>query len=199
MCSVMERMVCPQRVASDIHPDLILMWQALQKGWRPPDTVSLEEYRMLKKSSPSALRNFAGFGCSFAGKWFGGYARDGRGGGRNYAARACRSLLRKIQNLQDVEFYHKSYMDFDQKLLRHPALVYCDPPYRASTADYASGLFDAEAFWQWVREQSCTVLVSEYEAPEDFEKVWSCKTKTDLRGTHGKGCIRQECLFRRRG
>ena len=49
----------------DIQEDLILMYRALADGWVPPDTVTEEEWRELRDSPPSALRAFAGFGCSF--------------------------------------------------------------------------------------------------------------------------------------
>src|SRR3954463_779951 len=66
-------------LAADIHTDLILMWKAVQNGWVPPAAISREEYTAIKSESPSALRGFVGFGCSFGGKWFGGYASDGKG------------------------------------------------------------------------------------------------------------------------
>lgn len=49
-------------------------------------------------------------------------------------------------------------------------LVYCDPPYINTTQYGAFNGFDHEAFWDKMREWtlSNTVVVSEYEAPEDF-------------------------------
>lgn len=49
-------------VGSDIHPDLILMWQSVMDGWIPPTDVSPEQYQELRDSEPSALRGFVGFG-----------------------------------------------------------------------------------------------------------------------------------------
>lgn len=73
------------RIGSDSHPDLILLLQAVRDGTIAfPDAVSEEEYQRIRREPPSALRGFVGFGCSFAGKWFGGYARDPRSD-RNYA------------------------------------------------------------------------------------------------------------------
>ena len=65
----------------DVQEDLILMYQALADGWVPPDTVTEEEWRELRDSPPSAMRAFAGFGCSFGGRFFEGYAR-GAGGAK---------------------------------------------------------------------------------------------------------------------
>ena len=46
--------------------------------------------------------SFVGFGCSFAGKWFGGYARSNDK--RNYAKMAKNSLNKKIINLYNWSY-----------------------------------------------------------------------------------------------
>ena len=63
------------RVASDISEPLITLYKALQQGWDPPEVLTREEYAQLKKRQDpyDPLTAFAGFGCSFGGKWFGGY------------------------------------------------------------------------------------------------------------------------------
>lgn len=62
---------------SDAHPDLVALLQAAQAGWVPDRLVVDEsEYAALKAcSEPSAWRGLVGFGQSYGGKWFGGYAR----------------------------------------------------------------------------------------------------------------------------
>ena len=40
MCGVMRHMEAPLRVGSDLHYELICMWQELQKGWIPPETIT---------------------------------------------------------------------------------------------------------------------------------------------------------------
>lgn len=49
-------------------------------------------------------------------------------------------------------------------------LVYCDPPYANTTQYGAFDGFDHKVFWDKMREWArCnTVVVSEYEAPDDF-------------------------------
>lgn len=196
-CSVMERIAAPHRLATDVHPDLILLWKALQKGWVPPTELTRDEYYALKDAEPSPLRAFAGFGCSNSGRWFEGWAHDSTG--RNYARNAHNSLLRKIQNLRDVEFRCLDYRSLDLGMLSRPLVVYCDPPYAESTKKYASGAFDTQAFWNWVRSSSSEtgvrVFVSEYKAPDDFECVWSRGVKTDLKGSSGGKYRRTESLF----
>lgn len=53
------------------------------------------------------------------------------------------------------------------------SIVYCDPPYDGTTK--YKDAFDHQKFWTWVRQISKTnkVFVSEYNAPDDFECIWS--------------------------
>ena len=74
------------RVANDVHYELIEMWKALQNGWVPPDDVSYEDYKHIKQHGLPHEKAFVGFGCSFSGKYWGGYARCKRGD--NYARSA---------------------------------------------------------------------------------------------------------------
>lgn len=160
-CSVFSLMKGPKE-GYDIHPDLISMWQAVQQGWIPPDELSENEYQNLKRQTPSALRGFAGFACSFGGKWFGGYARQP---GHNYAKGGQRSIVRKASGLANCVIDRVDY----RKLQPIESLIYCDPPYNGTTK-YSSE-FDSEEFWGVVRKWSDmgnVVIVSEYEAPDDF-------------------------------
>lgn len=201
-CSVTPKVQAPVRIASDVHEDLILMWKALQGGWTPPDNVTEEDYDQLKASDdPSPLRAFVGFGCSYGGKWFGGYARNKERW--NYAGFAKRSLARKLKTLGDVQFQCISYQDADASAILSlgPTLVYCDPPYSASTADYDAGRFDSLSFWGWVRSLSkkALVYVSEYTAPDDFDVAWCRGVKTQMHGKTGLNIDRVEKLFTYKG
>ena len=66
------------RVGSDGNKALIAMYRALQNGWEPPEFVSEEAYKQLMKSKPEddPMTAFCGFGCSFAGKYWGGGMLD---------------------------------------------------------------------------------------------------------------------------
>ena len=68
-----------QVILSDIHLPLINMWKAvLYENWIPPSVFTEEQYNAVKKikNPDDPLTAFAGFGCAFAGKYFGTYARD---------------------------------------------------------------------------------------------------------------------------
>lgn len=133
-----------EAVGSDALEDVVVLWSAVARGWRPPETLTEDEYLLLKaQREPTPLRAFAGFGLSYAGKWFGGYTRSGDG--RDYAAEAARGVARKAAGLAGCAFYVASYDELEPG---RGDVVYADPPY-AETTGYAPGKFDTEAFWGW--------------------------------------------------
>jgi len=170
--------------------DLILLWQDLQKGWKPPNYISEEEYLKLKTDKSSALRAFAGFGCSHSGKFFGGYAKEGK---RNFAEDARKSLQKKLVNLKNTKFECKDY----RSLSFNNCLIYCDPPYRNTCKDFAVKGFDHDEFWSIMRKWSKNniVIVSEYKAPDDFLCVLGINTHTCLNDPYGIKIPRIEKLF----
>jgi DNA adenine methylase len=167
--------------ASDTHEDLIMMWTSLQNGWEPPTEVSEQEYKDLKKAPPSPLRGFVGFGCSWGGKWFGGYARGktNLGTPRNFADEASRSVLKRIGSIKNTQFSIANY-----KTLSPMAddVVYADPPYTGTTG-YRDH-FDHQEFWAtmtiWSR-RGATVFVSEYTAPESIPCIWQTTRTRDMK------------------
>ena len=163
------------RIACDINPYLIAMWQAVQQGWVPPAELSENEYQHIKANQDDdpPLTAFAGFACSFGAKWFGGYAR---GTGRNYAAEGRRGILRKQPYLTDVSFVCSDYHDLH---IPDGSLVYCDPPY-AGTQEYRQGGFDSQEFWSWCSSLSASVFVSEYVAPPMWNSIWSKQKASSL-------------------
>jgi DNA adenine methylase len=178
---------------SDICEDLILLYQGLQNNtFSLPDNVTLEEYKDLRNSEPSALRGFAAFGCSYSGKYFGGYAKDNTG--RNYCLNAKNSLLKKLPFIKKSNFSLTSYKDINPL----DSVIYCDPPYIGTTKyDYRKDMFNHDEFWQVMRKWSKDniVIISEYSAPEDFTCVLEIKTKLDVRNGLGQKEERTEKLF----
>jgi DNA adenine methylase len=169
-------------IASDLQPDLIEMWKKIQnKTLKIPNELSEETYNKLKNAkSPNALRAVAGFGLSFGGKFFAGYAQKWAGNsGRNFL-KEFKTSIEKIKPAiikNNVHFYNKSYTDY------HPTnmLIYCDPPYK-STEGYSTGEFDSELFWDTMRKWSkhnC-VFISEESAPSDFTVVWKKNKRRTL-------------------
>lgn len=156
---------------NDKHEYLIFLLKGVQDGYELPDYISKEKYKYIRehKEEDKILTGFVGFGCSFGGKWFGGYAKDSKG--RNYTKQAKESLLKDISTLSDAEFL---CMDYRNVVLPDGCVVYADPPY-ANTTGYSGEKFNSDEFWNYMRiiSQNHLVFISEQNAPEDFIAIWS--------------------------
>lgn len=162
-------------IASDKNKALITLYKGVRDGWEPPRITEsvYANAKQLPDSDP--LKAFCGFGCSFGGKWFGGYARNSRN--RDYASEAFRGLLRKIGALNGASV---KYFDFMRQPVRRdiaPALcIYADPPYANTTGYAAVGVFDNAAFWRKCRawaHAGAAVYVSEYTCAVPHREVLS--------------------------
>ena len=193
-----EQFIKGKKILCDKHTYLIEMYKALQNGWLPPTELAKEEYMHIKDNQDEQphLTGFVGFGCSFAGKWFGGYAKDKSG--RNYCLNAHNSILKKIENglLDNTKLLNDDYRNLNP----HDMIIYCDPPYKGTTQydKNVVGEFNNNEFWDVMREWSKnnTVLISEYDAPEDFEIVWQKEVKLDIRDKNNEKQQRVEKLFK---
>lgn len=160
------------KVLNDLHPELMAMWDAvLNNGWNPPGHITYEDYQELRYADEvTPLRGFVGFGCSFGGRWFEGYARDGN---TNFAATSRRVVLRQARAIGPSDCHSVPFSELD---VRPGDVVYCDPPYEG-TKTYASklGKFNHAHFWRiaegWARA-GAHVYVSEYRAPAGWAQVW---------------------------
>ena len=140
-CNIITNIDCLNKFASDSNKYLIAIFREMvSNGWVPPITVTKEEYQLAKllTAYPDYLTGFIGFGCSYSGKWFGGYAQDNTG--RNYALNARNSLLRKTEKLTDVFFVCEDYITITESA--EDTLIYCDPPYQGTTGYKGTGVFD---------------------------------------------------------
>lgn len=159
-----------KRIGGDTNEYVIALLKALQDGYIPPVDVSREYYYEIKNNRekyPMHLVGFIGFACSFGGKWFGGYAFDSKG--TSYVKQGSSALVKQVQSLQGVDFYHSDYRELK---IPDNSIIYCDPPYM-NTVKYRDK-FDSDVFWQWCRDKSQNgheLFVSEYNAPEDFECI----------------------------
>jgi DNA adenine methylase len=186
-CNVATKVNISNKILNDKHPYLIAMWKELQDGWIPPDNISEELYYKIKAKQDQYpyLAGFVGFACSFAGKYWGGYARDNKDVDKVelYALRGHNSVLKKLETLKDAEFTNKDFSELSFK----NSLIYCDPPYKGTTPYYKSllGDFSYDKFLRWVKEQSKEnlVLVSEYKhnVPKTAAIVLEIKSKTSIR------------------
>lgn len=192
-------------IFSDIHEPLITFWKAVMNGWQPPDVVSEDLYTRIKaKRDPKdPLTAYVGFGMSFGGKYFGGYARNVAG--TNYAANLQRSTLLKTNSLlksksllkADVEF---RCCDFRNYATVTDAVIYLDPPYanRTKIGTYV-GKFNHDEFWEFAEKISRNniVFVTEFSAPCGWNVLHNFGD-TVVRHYSSRGADgTTECLFMR--
>ncbi|MCM1178652.1 MAG: DNA adenine methylase [Clostridium sp.] len=131
-----------------------------------------------------------GFLASFNGRWFdGGYAKTVYGKTkngmrlRNYYQEAKKNILTQTSNLGDIEFLSCDYKESIELPYDSGMVIYCDPPYQC-TKQYANALtFDYDKFWQTMREWSKynIVLISEENAPDDFECIWEQEVSRSIK------------------
>lgn len=180
-------------MASDASEPVIRLVNAIRDGWNPPENVTEDDYRQ-SRGSGEPLEAFCGLCCSFGGKWFGGYAREE---GRNFALQGRNALLRKVEATRNVQFLHRSYEQVD---VQYGDLLYCDPPYAGTTNGYATGPFDSESFWDWVKWAGNTcgalVFISEFNGPEWADVHAEFPSRTDLRKRDAGRQATIEKLFR---
>jgi len=179
--NIIDKVQCTNRIAYDKNKYLIAFFKHLQDGGELPEDVSREQYNDCRehflandKYYPDWYIAAIGFLAGYNGKFFdGGYGGTAieNGKQRDYYQEAKRNVLGQIQNLADVKFDVSDYKDLNP----HNSVVYCDPPY-CGTEGYlkVSKKFNHSEFWEIMRKWSVDniVLISEENAPEDFDVIW---------------------------
>lgn len=136
-----------------------------------------EDYKKLRYSNEYRHKGYAGFAFSYAGKWLGGWCRDGLGK-RDYVKEAYKNAIKQSPKLKGTILFSANYLHLT---LPKNSLIFCDPPYENSTK-YKHD-FDHKQFWNWCREkvkEGHKVFISEYNAPDDFVCVWRKETASSL-------------------
>lgn len=166
--------------ASDIFQPLITLYNSMLNGWVPPEVVTVDEYHKYKKEKDplDPMTAFVGFGCSFGGKYFKGFAKNKNN--FNYAEATKKNLEKKIESCKGrVSFKCSDYKDLNPI----NKVVYCDPPYFNTTGYINVGKFDSDEFWsiadQWSKNN--IVIVSELVAPLGWNCIWEEKCLVSLR------------------
>ena len=182
---------------SDWDPDLILMWQSIQKNWIPQDYYTELEFERLKKSHvPSAERGYVGFTFSYGGDKFQGH--KARYQGESKTRSVALNNKAKIPQLRHItrgsQFTQRSYEELNPK----NQIIYCDPPYK-DTGGNSVNLrgFDHDSFWSTMRDWSRNnlVFVSEHEgnAPPDWKRILREPVRRKMT-TRGSQQV-MDCLF----
>lgn len=194
----------PGSVCSDIDPSLATLYSFVQKEGLGaiPEQLTKETYDELRRLDDPAnpLTAFAKYGCSYAGKPWGGWVKPNPNQSRSgFYSESARNSLLKVAVTKHV-FCTRSF--FDMVPGSYPGLtVYLDPPYFGTTG--YSLEFDYDRFVTHARDWATTntVYVSEYteqptwELVEEFEKA---RNGLHIRNaSQAKG--QTEKLFRVRG
>lgn len=167
-------------IVSDINKNLTMLWNEIKKDtFKYPQFVSKKTWLKYKNDpTPSAMKAFVGFGCSFGGEWFSTYSGD-YSKIRDPILEAISSIKKKEKYIKKIyKIVNKSYERWDPKNF----LIYCDPPYHNTKQYKIRPNFDHTIFWDIVRKWSKNniVIVSEYKAPRDFKCIWKKKRKKTI-------------------
>jgi DNA adenine methylase len=200
--NVIQYVNAPVRIGSDLDIHIASFLECLRDGWLPPAEVSELDYKFLKSYQPLTRECYAtkaavGYGCSFGGKFFGGYARDIRKDAINSFARASyEQSIKQAPRLKGIHFKTQSFLD---GIPEGVDLIYCDPPYANTTKCGVGKGFDSKLFWDWCRAvalRGITVLVTEFTAPDFAMEIWSKEKPADLRRGDNKGMTERLFLVR---
>lgn len=183
--------------AGDVNKSIIMMWKDAQNGWVPPTTSSETVYNKLKTAPDSAMRGYIGHQYSFGGQFFNGYAP--KYGKTKSSQQASKRIQLIATTLKNTSFSNKTYTQYSNL---KGYIIYCDPPYDKSVKRYYSTnnnklVFDHNKFWDWCRDMAKNniIFVSSYDAPKDFELVFSSYHKLTGIGSGKNDKRRTEKLF----
>ena len=181
------------RIGADNNKYLIAMWKELQKGWIPPEFITREFYSECRNKYNQNSANidelhiigYVGFNGSYGGRFYdGGYAgkiTTKQNKERNYPLEAYNNVMSQVDSIKGIKFISSCYKDL---IVPVNSIIYCDIPYNG-TKEYKSAKdFNHNEFWDWCRDKSKqghTVFISEYDAPDDFERVWEKEVSSSLR------------------
>lgn len=175
--------VTGNRIGSDINKYLISFLKAMQLNYFMP-YLTREQVTHVKNNKneyPDYIVGWAGFCCSYSGKFFGGYAGSivtKEGNKRDYITEAINNYQKQSSLIKGVKLYNISY---DLLYIPKNSIIYLDPPYKG-TEGYRIK-FDHELFYEWCRKMKNighTVFISEYSMPEDFICIWSKELSSSL-------------------
>lgn len=206
--NVIDKIKCKNKIASDNNEYLIELFKNANKvKTELPDIVTKEHYKECKEACkyndfskyPMWYLAAIGFFASYSGKFYdGGFNGVGfleERSKRHYYDEARRNFIKQIPNLKNIEFRYGDYEELYQEGMWFDCVFYCDIPYKNTTQYSTSIGFNYDRFWNWADRMSKnnTVLVSEYQAPNNWECIWSKPLPKTM--NHGNNVQALERLF----
>ena len=195
--NMIDKIKCKSKVGSDLNRFLIALLNRVKDGGELLEEVPRELYNEVRSHQyDNTYEDWfvgnVGFLASYNGRWFdGGYAQSGyektKTGERyrDYYQESKNNLLKQVENIRDCKFYNMSYIEWDSMNGLENLVIYCDPPYQG-TKKYANATkFDYDLFWETMRKWSKhnIVLISEQNAPDDFECIWEQEVSRSIKVT----------------
>ena len=193
--NVIDKIKCERKIGTDKNKYLIALLKRVQSEQPLLEEVPKELYDKARNAfnndDTSEFQDWEigniGFIASYNGRWFdGGYAKPGYEKTKNglryrdYYREAKDNVLAQASNIKDIEFDWCDYRNYKYPI---NCLIYIDPPYQG-TKQYANATkFDYDEFWQIMREWSKDniVLISEQNAPDDFECIWEQEVSRSIK------------------
>ena len=191
--NMIDKIIHHNKIGNDINEYLIELLKYAQKN-ELPETITEEEYSKVKNNKedyPKWYVGLVGFCGSFGAKWFGGFARRYNKDGSLFdvPAQAINSLRKqsKLEQFKNINFINHSFLDLPKDKIKG-YVIYADIPYKNST-NYKDNGFPYEKFYKWCIDMSKnnTVLISEYNMPDEFECIWSKQHYTSMGSGVNKG------------
>lgn len=202
--NMIDKINHPNKIGSDLHKELIALLNYTRDNYKElPETFTEEEYNLVKANRDDYepwYVGLIGFCGSFGSVYMTGFARGYKADKvtkRDVPAEAIRNLVKQAPNLQGITFKCKSFLDYDPKEYKN-CVFYLDPPYRGRRG-YSTGKFPYKEFDTWAIELSKnnTVLISEYEMPEDkFKCIWSKEVTVSINNQSNHNKKQVEKLFK---
>jgi len=187
-CNVIDK-VKGNRLASDKSEYLMEMWYDLTQDHMFVEKIDKDKYDRARTEFNHGVNEeftvseigWIGFMASYNGRFFdGGY--NGNYKKRDYTKESIDNIYKQIESMKGVEF---SFGNYNEMIIPDNSIIYCDIPYEGTKQYSTSKNFNHLEFWQWCRnmtKKGHEVFISEYNAPSDFECVWS-KTVTNSMNT----------------
>lgn len=191
--------VCKTKYAFDNNKYLIALFDKVKFNKLEYIHIDEDEYKKVKQdfllgnnTYEDWYYGYVGFLFSYGTVFMDSYARgnDNKGNPRNMGLERFKNLINQKEALKTATFTVENIFNINLNMLNKNMLIYIDPPYK-DTKQYNKQKFDTEKFWNLVREMSkrCIVVVSEYQAPNDFIIIWE---KELLQNINRKALDRQK-------
>ncbi len=199
--NTIDKISAKRKIGYDSNRYLIALFNKLQDDvYGIPDFITEEEYKTVKNNMDDYQDwyvGLVGFCASFGAKFFGGYARNSvMANDFSWSVGAIKNIKKQRDNILDVEFATVDFREIHHSELNN-FVVYCDIPYR-NTTKYKTTDFPYDDFYIWAKRlaENNTVLISEYEMPNDFTEIASIEHCTQLDSGRTGASKRIEKVFR---